>query len=46
MECILKQINEERKVYKIFPPEKEVFRALELCPIYKTKVVIRVLFKT
>ena len=40
MEAILKKVSEERKVYKIFPPEKDVFRALELCPIYKTKVVI------
>ena len=40
MENILKKVSEERAVYKIFPPEKEVFRALELCPIYETKVVI------
>lgn len=40
MESILQKINEERKVYKIFPPEKDVFRALTLCPIYNTKVVI------
>jgi uracil-DNA glycosylase len=40
MEAILKKIYEERKVYKIYPPEKDVFRALELCPVYKTKVVI------
>ena len=40
MESILEKVSRERKVYKIFPPEKEVFRALELCPIYRTKVVI------
>ena len=40
MENILNRISDERKVYKVFPPDKEVFRALELCPIYKTKVVI------
>tara|TARA_B110000977_G_scaffold196767_2_gene277847 strand:+ start:436 stop:1020 length:585 start_codon:yes stop_codon:yes gene_type:complete len=40
MESILKKVAKERTVYKIFPPEKEVFRALELCPIYQTKVLI------
>lgn len=34
------KISKERKIYKIFPPDNEIFKALELCPIYKTKVVI------
>ena len=37
----MKQVlDEERRGYTIFPPEKETFKALELCPINKTKVVI------
>jgi len=40
MENILNKVESERKNYNIFPPGKEDFRALELCPIYATKVVI------
>lgn len=36
----MNKVARERKIYKIFPPEKDVFRALELCPIHATKVVI------
>jgi uracil-DNA glycosylase len=40
MNEIMDKISKERKIYKIFPPDNEIFKALELCPIYKTKVVI------
>ncbi|MBX7095078.1 MAG: uracil-DNA glycosylase [Flavobacteriales bacterium] len=37
---LLKFVAEERKKHPIFPPEEMVFKALELCPPQKTKVVI------
>jgi uracil-DNA glycosylase len=40
MEKILEKVNNERKIYNIYPPEKYVFRALTLCPVYMTKIVI------
>ena len=40
MESILSKVESERKIYRIFPPGKYVFRALEICPVYKTRVVI------
>jgi uracil-DNA glycosylase len=33
-------LNQERLKYEIYPPKKLVFKALELCPIDKARVVI------
>ena len=37
---IMNKVDDERRVYNIYPPQNQVFRALELCPIHQTKVVI------
>lgn len=35
-----KTLNNERKHYNIYPPKKDIFKAFELCPYHKIKVVI------
>lgn len=32
--------NDQRKKHTVFPPEEDIFSALNLCPLSKTKVVI------
>lgn len=40
MQEVKRYLNEERKTKNIYPDSKEVFRAFDLCPYDKTKVVI------
>lgn len=35
-----KFLKQEKKQYKIFPPKEQIFRAFELCPIDKLKIII------
>lgn len=40
MNFIMQKIHDERKLYNIFPSDSEILKAIEICPIHKTKVVI------
>ncbi|MDO8967053.1 uracil-DNA glycosylase [Algoriphagus sp.] len=38
--CLVSFVRDEYQSHQVFPPGKEIFKAFELCPISKVKVVI------